>query len=55
MRKLVLIPIAAVALAACGKQETCVGHGGVQSVGKDATNSHVPVTCKDGYVFGLRL
>jgi hypothetical protein len=63
MKKLLIIPAAAIALAACGDEvghlpdgslsNTCRGHGGVHSISHDATNSKLPVVCNDGYVWKL--
>lgn len=61
MKKIIYIVIASgvLLISACGSPsdppEGCKGHGGVQEIGRDATNSKVPFACKDGTVGRIHL
>lgn len=60
MKKIAMIAaLIALVAAGCGSvtdpKEACRGHGGVQGIGHDATNSNVPFWCKDGTIGKVKL
>lgn len=49
----VIAALAALTVAGCSgvhPKDGCLHHHGVKSIGTDATNSRIPVTCNDGYI-----